>query len=205
MAYFPFFMDLEGKKGLIVGGGTTALRKAEKLLPYGPELTVASPELCPELRDLPGLELLRRPFELAMLEGRFFVIAATDDRSLNHQIAALCRRRGILVNVVDDREACTFLFPALVKRGELSVGVSTGGSSPSAAIWLKEQIAGVLPEGMEEILAYLEGQRAQVRAMFPEEARRGEVLRALFLACLERGCPLTEEETAEILSLEGEA
>ncbi len=62
MAYFPFFVELSGKKGLIVGGGTVALRKAEKLLPYGPELTLAAPRLLPGLEALPGLTLLRCPF-----------------------------------------------------------------------------------------------------------------------------------------------
>lgn len=203
MAYFPFFMDLEGRKGLIAGGGTTALRKVRKLMPYGPELTVASPELCPELRDMPGLTLLERPFAPELLEGRFFAVAATDDRELNRQIAALCRERGILVNVVDDREECSFLFPALVKRGALSVGVSTGGASPSAAVWLKEQIAALLPEHTEEILDWLDGQRAAVRERVPEEARRSAALRALFLACLERGRPLDRGETEEIFDWEG--
>lgn len=202
MAYFPFFMDLEGRKGLIAGGGATALRKVQKLMPYGPELTVASPELCPELRDMPGLTLLERPFAPELLEGRFFAVAATDDRELNRQIAALCRERGILVNVVDDREECSFLFPALVKRGALSVGVSTGGASPSAAVWLKEQIAALLPEHTEEILDWLDGQRAAVRERVPEEARRSAALRALFLACLERGRPLDGEETEEIFDRE---
>ena len=63
MAYFPFFVDLEGKRGLVVGGGTVALRKVEKLLPYGPRLTVVALEFRPEFRELQGVELLRRPFE----------------------------------------------------------------------------------------------------------------------------------------------
>lgn len=203
MAYFPFFMELEGRKGLIVGGGTTALRKVQKLLPYGPELTVVSPRFCPEFQDLPGLTLLRRPFDPSLLEERFFTIAATGDRALNHQIAALCRERGILVNVVDDREACGFLFPALVKRGELSVGISTGGSSPSAAVWLKEQIAGLVPERIDEILAYLESQRPWVRERYSSEAERSGILTDLFWACLERGRPLDGDERSEILDREG--
>ena len=137
MGYFPFFVDLEGQPGLIVGGGTVALRKADKLLPYGPHLTVVSPHILPELERIPGLTLSRREFSPADLDGMLFAIAATDDRGLNRRIAELCRERHIPVNAVDDREACSFLFPALVKRGDLSVGISTGGASPTAAIWLK--------------------------------------------------------------------
>lgn len=204
MGYFPFFIDLEGREGLVVGGGATALRKLEKLRPYGPVLTAAAPDFCPEIRGMDGVSLLRRPFDPALLEGKFFAVAATDNRALNHQIAALCREKGILVNVVDDREVCTFLFPSLVKRGELSVGVSTGGSSPSAAIWLKEQIAALLPRNMEAILTYLDGQRACVRSRFSSEPERGSVLKTLFLACLERERPLDGDETEEILNREGE-
>lgn len=203
MGYFPFFIDLEGREGLVVGGGATALRKLEKLRPYGPVLTAAAPDFCPEIRGMDGVSLLRRPFDPALLEGKFFAVAATDDPAVNRQVAGLCRERGILVNVVDDRVACTFLFPSLVKRGELSVGVSTGGSSPSAAIWLKEQIAGLLPQNMEEILRFLDGQRACVRSRFSAEPERSKVLKALFLACLERERPLDEGETEEILNREG--
>ncbi len=140
MGYFPFFMDLEGREGLVVGGGAVALRKLQKLLPYGPRLTVAAPELLAEIEALPGLTRLRRSFAPAMLEGKGFVIAATDDREVNRGIAALCRERGIPVNAVDDKEQCTFLFPALVKRGYLTVGVSTAGASPSAAAWVGRSV-----------------------------------------------------------------
>ena len=199
MSVFPFFVDLEQKEGLIVGGGVTALRKLQKLLPYGPRLTVAAPDICREIEALPSLNLLRRPFAPGLLEGKLFVIAATDQPEVNRSVAKLCRQRGILVNVVDCRPDCTFLFPALVKRGEMTVGISTGGASPSAAIWLKEQIATLVPERMEEILTYLEAQRSLVRALFPEEVRRGAALKALWLACLERGEPLSGEETAALL------
>ena len=169
MGYFPFFIDLAGRAGLVVGGGSTALRKLEKLKPYGPALTAAALAFCPEIEGMEGVTLLRRPFREEMLEGQFFAIAATDDPAVNHRVAALCRERGILVNVVDDREECTFLFPALVGRGALSVGVSTGGSSPTAAVWLKERIDGLLPQNMEEILTFLDSQRAEARRRYPGE------------------------------------
>ena len=84
MAYFPFFVDLEGKHGLIVGGGAVALRKAQKLLPYGPRLTVVAPKLKAEFWELHGVEFLRRPFAVTDLDGCAFAVAATDDRALNH-------------------------------------------------------------------------------------------------------------------------
>ena len=193
MAYFPFFVDLEGQRGLIVGGGTVALRKAEKLLPYGPALTVVAPEPVSELAALP-VELTRREFQPEDLDRADFVIAATDNEEENHRISALCQERKIPVNVVDDKAACSFLFPALVRRGNLSVGVSTGGSSPTAAIWLKEQIVGLLPEQTEEILTWLEVQRPLLKERLPDQRARAACFARLFAACLERGRPLTEEE-----------
>ena len=205
MGYFPFFIDLEGREGLILGGGTVALRKMQKLLPYGPRLTVAAPEILPEIAETPGVTLLRRSFAPAMLEGKFFVIAATDDEAVNHAAAALCRERGILVNVVDDKDRCTFLFPALVKRGDLSVGISTAGSSPSAAVWVKERVAARIPEDFGALLVYLRELRPVVRRRVPEPERQAAVFSRIFSACLERGFPLEEAALTAIFKGASEA
>lgn len=200
MAYFPFFMDLSRQNGLIVGGGTVALRKIQKLLPYEAHLTVCAPELNPEISQISGLTLLRQPFEPALLDGMDYVIAATDNTALNHQISDLCRQRGIPVNVVDDRDACTFLFPALVKRGDLSIGISTGGASPSAAIYLKERIAALLPEDFGQLLEYLDGLRDQVKAALPDGRSRARFFSRLFNICIQTGWPLSEARLSEMLS-----
>ena len=193
MAYFPFFMDVSAGDGLVVGGGAVALRKVEKLLPYAPRLTVCAPFFLPEFQALPGLTLLRRPFEPSMVDGTLFVIAATGDRALNRQISALCRERHIPVNAVDDRDACTFLFPALVKRGPLSVGISTGGASPTAAVHWKEQIDRLIPEDAGELLDYLDGLRKVVKEAVPDGMARAAVFSILFDTCLEKGWPLSDE------------
>jgi siroheme synthase-like protein len=188
MGYFPFFVDIAGKEGLIVGGGVVALRKIQKLLPFSPLLTVAAPEMLPEIAGIKSLTLLHAPFSEEMLAGKFFVIAATDDVALNHRISALCRQRGILVNVVDDKAACGFLFPALVQDGPLTVGISTGGASPSAAIYLKDQFSAALPANFGEILEFLEEQRSCI----PRNHSRW--FAALFAACLDAGRPLEATE-----------
>ena len=193
MAYFPFFMDVSAGDGLVVGGGRVALRKVEKLLPYAPRLTVCAPALLPELESIPGLTLLRRPFEPSMADGKLFVIAATGDRALNRQISALCRERRVPVNAVDDREACTFLFPALVKRGPLSIGVSTGGASPTAAVYWKDEISRLIPEDAGELLDYLDGLRKVVKEAVPDGMARAAVFSILFDTCLKKGWPLSDE------------
>lgn len=203
MGYFPFFVELSGQSGLIVGGGTVALRKVQKLLPYGPRLTVVAPRFTAELAGIPSLTLRQRSFSPEDLAGMSFVIAATGNPAVNHEISALCRAAKIPVNVVDDKEACSFLFPALVQRGSLSVGISTGGSSPTAAIWLKQQINTLLPDRLDCILAWLETQRPALKALCPDESRRAALFARLFAACLDAGGPLTEEQARQILAQEG--
>ena len=198
MAYFPFFVDLNGKEGLIVGGGIVALRKVEKLLPYGAKLTVIAENIHPELQENSLIKCLEIHFTDVALEGKTFVIAATDDVEVNRAVAAACHARHIPVNVVDDKENCSFLFPALVKRGDLTVGISTGGASPSAAIYIKEKIEGMLPESLEEILSFLGSYREVVKEKYPVE-KRSAALKALFSVCMEKGRPLAEAEANKIL------
>ena len=198
MAYFPFFMDLSGKAGLIIGGGTVALRKAEKLISFTGNLTVLAPEICPALRSISGLRLLERPFQPGDEAGMDFVIAATSNRAVNRMISERCQAVRIPVNVVDDAELCTFLFPALVQRGALTVGISTGGSSPTAAICLKEQVDQLLPDRFDEILEFLHSERDRIRKQVPTEAQRHVVLRRLFFAAMEKGGPLTATESEQL-------
>ena len=181
MGWFPFFIQLEGARGLLVGGGRVALRKAEKLLPFGAQLTVVAPCICPPLAALPGLTLCRRAFADSDLSpAPDFVIAATGDRALDRRIAALCRARRILVNVVDDPAACGFYFPALVQRGRLCIGISTGGASPTAAAWLRQKIEALLPPGFAGILDRLAARREAVKAEGGSEAKRAERLQQAF-------------------------
>lgn len=201
MAYFPFFVELEGESGLIAGGGAVALRKIEKLLPFGPSLTVTAPLICPEIAAMPGLRLCRREFSPGDLDGCRFAVAATDARDVNREISRLCMERGIPVNSVDDRDGCSFLFPALVQRGSLTVGVCTGGASPTAAAFLKDEIAAMLPPCTEELLAWLGSMRGRLEL---PAAHRQAAYRALFRAGLANGGPLGDAETAAVIAAASE-
>ena len=199
MAYFPFFVNLKGKIGLIVGGGKIALHKIEKLILYEPVLEVCAPEILPEITEISGLVLKREPFREEHLNGKNFVIAATDDRELNREISLLCQDRGMPVNAVDDRNYCTFLFPSLVQKGSMTIGICTSGASPTAAQWTRKQIENMIPERFDRILDYLEQQRETVKRIIPDENMRSAVYRKLFAACIEKGAPLNPEEAQMIL------
>lgn len=194
MAYFPFFMELSGWAGLIVGGGMVALRKARKLLPYGSRLTVAAPDIRTEFLELDGVALRGQAFEPALLDEVDFVVAATNDPCLNRRIFQLCRARKIPINSVDDPTSCTFLFPALVKSGNLTVGICSGGASPAAASYFKGQISALLPERLPEMLDWLQALRPEIKAALPDERDRAACFSQLFLACVERGEPLDRGE-----------
>ena len=203
MPLFPIFINLEGRRVLIAGGGHVALRKAERLSPYGADIFAVAPEFIPGFAGIPGVTLLERRFEPGDIEGAALVITATDDGELNAAVSELCRWENIPVNVVDDLEKCSFVFPALVQRGELSVGISTGGASPSAAQYVRRGVEQLVPEGFEGILDFLSAHRAEVKAALPPE-RRAAAFAALFERCLERGGPLSEAELAAFLGGDGQ-
>ena len=198
MPLFPIFIDLKGRRALIVGGGRVALRKAERLMPYGADICAVAPEFEDAFRSLSGVTLLERRFEPGDIEGAALVIAATDDGELNAAVSELCRWENIPVNVVDDIEKCSFVFPSLVRRGELSVGISTGGASPSAAQYIRRGVEQLVPEGFEDILGFLAAHRAAVKAALPPERRAGAYA-GLFERCMELGRALSEEEFEEYL------
>lgn len=200
MSYFPFFVDIDGRDGLIVGGGRVAARKAAQLLPYGPRLTVAAEAFCPELAAAEGVLLVRGGFTMEMLRGRDFVIAATDDEALNHAVSDACRELKLPVNTVDDPAACSFIFPALIQRGDVSIGISTGGSSPSAARYLRETVEAALPEGIDEICRFLGSARPDIKAAFADGHTRAAIFKGLFARCLALGRPLTGDEYRAFIS-----
>lgn len=202
MAYFPFFVEMEGQRGLVAGGGTVALRKVEKLLPYGARLTLVAPKLCRELQKLADRNAIQVQLESVrpeMADAYDFVIAATDQPEVNHALAARCWEQKIPVNVVDDKDYCSFLFPSLVQSGPLSVGISTGGASPTAAVWLRKRIERLLPECLPEILRWLEQLRPTMFRLLPNEPRRAKAYAALFEEALQKGRPLDDAETILIL------
>lgn len=201
MGYFPFFIEIQDKEGLIIGGGRIAAHKIEKLRPFGARLTVIAPVIQKELLEDNSLTCLEREFADSDIPGKDFVIAATDNREVNARISHICRKKGILVNAVDDKENCGFLFPALVKEGKLTVGISTEGASPYAAATLRSRVAQELPNQMEAILDYLEGIRELAKQRIADGERRAAFLKETAVFCMEQDRPLSKEETMERIKI----
>ena len=127
--YYMACLDLEGRDVLVVGGGPVALEKVEGLLTCGARVTVVAPEIAVELERL-DLTLHRREYRTADLDGRFLVVAATSTTSVNRQVFADAEARGLLCNVVDVPELCSFILPAVHRVDPIAVAISTGGASP---------------------------------------------------------------------------
>lgn len=208
MGYFPFFMELEGRHGVIVGGGKVAARKVEKLLMFGPDLTVIAPDIeaCVRIQGeqlqedaAVSLHFKEREFQIEDLHGADFVVAATDDEALNGQIADYCKERRIPVNVADEREKCTFFFPALVKDGPLTIGISTDGKSPLASSWVRREVNGILPEGLGNMIDLLGQIRPAVTELKVEESERKKLFEKLFSYCMERGGEVALEDLTNLV------
>jgi precorrin-2 dehydrogenase/sirohydrochlorin ferrochelatase len=142
MGYIPIFLDVTGRKCVVVGGGEVAARKVEALLNAGAQVTVVSPRLSP-LDSLAARGLvthIARDYERGDIRGCILVYAATDDPKLHRELVAEARALGIPVNVADVPELCTFISPAVVNRGELQIAISTGGASPAFAARLRREL-----------------------------------------------------------------
>jgi precorrin-2 dehydrogenase/sirohydrochlorin ferrochelatase len=140
---YPVSLVIKDRMALVVGGGTVAARKVEGLLAASAQVRVVAPQICPELAALVETGLCawdERPYETTDLANAQLVLAATDDSAINAQLAHDSTERGIWVNVADCPELCTFYLPSLLRRGELSIAVSTGGLSPLTARHIREEL-----------------------------------------------------------------
>ncbi len=199
MAFFPFFIDISDKKILIAGGGNVALRKAEKLLPFGADIAAVSPAFCEGFAALEGVMLYCRRFADSDIDGAFAVIAATDNRELNAHIYRLCSERNILVNTVDDPENCGFYFPALVRAGSVTAGISTGGTSPIFARYVREMLTAALDEKTLAAGDILARYRPVIRQMFGTGEQRKNAAEKLLERCVSGGGIPTDNEITELL------
>lgn len=168
MGLYPVFLNLKDQRVLVVGGGRVAARKVRSLLLTGAKIELVSKTLEPHLQELvqgSRISYIGSDFEASMLEGVCLVIAATDDQRLNEYISGLCKQRGIWVNVVDSPDLCSFQVPSVIRRGDLTIAISTGGKSPALARFLRELIEQAIPEGIEVLLEVLGMIRERVLAL----------------------------------------
>ncbi|HYQ82597.1 MAG TPA: bifunctional precorrin-2 dehydrogenase/sirohydrochlorin ferrochelatase [Rubrobacter sp.] len=136
---YPIFLNLSGRRCVVVGGGAVASRKAGKLLQAGADVVVVSPEVRTELAGM-DVEIQNRAYEYGDLEGANLVFTATDSREVNAAVAKEAKERGVPVNVADRPSEGDFAVPSTLRRGGLQVAVSTGGASPTLARRIRNEL-----------------------------------------------------------------
>ena len=187
MSYYPIFVQLQGESALVVGGGSVARRKVETLLEYGASVSIASRVLCPKLERLVEngeIRFLGKEFRETFLEGVFLVIAATDDKELNHGISRVARARGLLINAVDQPEDCNFIVPSIVNRGNLQIAISTSGKSPAMAKKIRKELEGLYGTEYESFLLLMGCIREELLPMGFSQKENGAIFQRIIDAGL---------------------
>ncbi len=142
-SYYPVYLNLRGRRCVIVGGGTVAEGKIGRLLDSGADICVVSPDATPGIRQFAADGAVRweqRVYRPGDLEGAFIAIAATNVREVNRRIFEEANERGVILNAVDDPPNCSFIAPSIVQRGPVTLAISTGGVSPALARKLRESL-----------------------------------------------------------------
>jgi precorrin-2 dehydrogenase/sirohydrochlorin ferrochelatase len=185
--YYPIFVDLKDKPVLVVGGGTVAFRKVETLLDHGANVRIVSPHLLPELKALVDSVRCRwdeKEYAPDDIQDARLVFSCTEKEEVNSEVSRNARESFRLINVVDDPEKCTFIVPSILERGDLTIAVSTSGSSPIVARQIRAELEKHYGEEIKEYLALLRSWRKSVKSeLSPEQkqtfwakATDGEVL-----------------------------
>ncbi len=143
--YYPAYLNIAGRRAVVIGGGEVAERKTVQLLASGAEVALVSPNATPELERLSlegRVRWIRRAYAAGDLAGAWLAVAATDDPAVQRSVHAEAEREKTLLNVVDVAELCGFIAPSVVRRGEVTVAISTGGASPALARKVRELMDG---------------------------------------------------------------
>jgi siroheme synthase-like protein len=175
----PLYMvgiKLDGLRAIVVGGGPVGLDKTEKLLACGARVSVVAEKLVAPLRALAdegSIEWRARAYDAADLDGAAVALVASDDHDLDQRVFNDATARGILVNVHDVPELCTFQAPAIVRHGPVSIAISTSGASPALAVRMKREIADRFGEPYARLAELLNDERGWARETLPTfKARR---------------------------------
>jgi precorrin-2 dehydrogenase/sirohydrochlorin ferrochelatase len=179
MAKYPIFLELRGRRVVLVGGGAVAVRKAGVLLDAGARLVVVAEQATGVLTTMctqRGAKLIRSRYAREYIAEAALVVAATNDPKVNRQVYADCQALGILCNVVDDPEYCDFFVPAVVKRGDLQIAISTEGNCPAYAGHLRKKLEAIFTEEHGQFLTELEQVRKEIIEKLPDPADRKALL-----------------------------
>ena len=179
MAKYPIFLELSGRRAVVIGGGAVAVRKAQSLLAAGARLVVVAERIDDMLTSLcrgRKAELIRSKYSKDYLAEAVLAIAATNNRQLNERIYKDCQELEVLCNVVDEPDLCDFFVPAVVKRGDLQIAVGTEGHCPAYAGHVRKKLEKIFTDKHGQFLAELETLRKRIIEDVPDPAERKALL-----------------------------
>jgi len=172
MNYLPIFLDVKGKKCLVVGGGAVAFRKTTFLHQAGALVTIVSPEVDSSFADLPGVTHIADRFKVSHLDGHLLVIAATDEEQTNEAVSREAKLRNIPVNVVDNPGLCSFIVPSILDRSPIVVAFSSGGASPVLIRMLRGKLETMIPHAYSQLASFSARFRSVVKTRISNPAKR---------------------------------
>ena len=207
MIKYPIFLDLSNRRVIIIGAGAVAARKARAILPTGAELVIVAEAIDDMLMDFcqnEKVELVKSRYSKSHLSGAALAIAATNDHELNKQIYKDCQELRLLCNVVDVPELCDFFVPAVAKRGNLQIAISTEGDCPAYAKYLRKKLEWIFTEKHGEFLAELKTIRKLIIKTVPNSADGKVLLKQLvddksFEYFVDNGCEAWRAYAAGII------
>jgi precorrin-2 dehydrogenase len=202
--FYPMFVDIEGRRCLVVGGGPVATEKVEKLLDHGAAVRLVTPAMTDELAALvaSGAVAEHRPRAYAPddLDGCFLVIAATNLDAINRMVWQDAEARNLLCNVVDVPPLCNFIVPSIVRRGELALAISTGGASPVVAKHIRRELERAYGPEWEALVDLLREVRDDLKERYPDMPSRRDAVEALMEADVVRLLAEGDDEGARELA-----
>jgi siroheme synthase-like protein len=181
--FYPVFLDIEGRRVLVVGGGPVGTEKIEKLVAHGARVRVVAPTITPEIEEMIAngdiLEYHARAYEPDDLNGCFLVIAATNLDAINRMVWQDAEARGMVCNIVDVPPLCNFIVPSIVRRGELAIAVSTGGASPVVAKNIRRDLEERYGEEWEALVALMRDLRDDLKVRYLDMPSRRDAMEKL--------------------------
>jgi precorrin-2 dehydrogenase/sirohydrochlorin ferrochelatase len=186
--FYPVNLDIKDRQCLVVGGGAVASRKAQTLIDCEAIVTVVSPEFSEALKNLEqtsDITMIQRPYQTSDLDDKFLVIGATNDENLNRQVNADAEQRNMLCNIADVPDICNFILPAIIRRGDLCIAISTSGKSPAFAKKLRKDLEKTFGDEYAQLLTLM----GEIRKKLLAEEHAPEAHKPIFEKLISHNLP----------------
>lgn len=174
---YPIMINLDGKEVTVIGGGKIAYRKVKNFIDFGYKVKVISIDFIEKFKDIENsIDLIKDEYREEYIENSFIVVAATNNKSINEAIGMYCIKKNKLVNVVDNPKLSSYTVPSAIRRGDLVIGISTSGKSPSLAAKIKKDLEQIYDDSYEEYIQLLGEIRNKILNKYDDPYKKKQLL-----------------------------